>query len=225
MTQQTRTIVMPGGNPASRKIERVTGKLGLAALNKQQGTHRVIFDTLPLVVSAEQQTLRFFKNVQTRQFPFSNLNQNKLDAGETMAIERMFLFLLRNQSNVLPNDVTDIQSVQEVFEFARLNHSLFNLSIAQKSVTKDIYMGSGRGTFNYKARFNNPTPNPILAATLVSYGHAVFHFETPFVLPPDLEFEATLQIGAISAVPAAGSYRLGIAFEGLGGIYDPKAAL
>lgn len=219
-------IINRPGASASQKIERVTSKLGMKALNKQQGTHRVIFDSLPLIISAELQTLRFFKNVQTRQFPFANINQNKLDAGESMAIERAFLFLIRNQSAILPNDVVNIYGPNEIFEFQRLQHSLFNIQIAQKSVTKDIYFGASRPSFNSRSNFQNM----IAAAAIVpndqtTVGQSVFNFETPFILPPDLEFEIDLQIPAISALPAIGSWRLGLAIDGIGGIYDPGANL
>jgi hypothetical protein len=226
MTQQRR-IIRPQGNNASLKIEKVTTKLGMKALNKQQGTHRVIFDTLPLSVSAELGTFRFFKGVTSRQFPFCNISQNKLDTGESMAIERAYLFLLANSNSLQPFDVVEINSLPEVFQFKRLVHSLFNIQIAQKNVTKDIYFGSSRATFNKDAKFMTPiAPNPIMVNDpLLTYSHSVFEFETPFVLPPLLDFEVDVQTPAISALPALYSYRLGIALEGIGGIYDPASNL
>jgi hypothetical protein len=218
-------VIKPApGNSASQKIERVTDKLGLPKLNQQQGTHRIIFDTLPLVVNASQNTLRFFKNVQTRQFPFSNLNQNKLDVGESMAVERVYLFLLRNSSAVLIDDVTGISSLDESLEFNRLTHSIFNIQIGTANVTKDVYFGSSKSPFNRDATYQNPTTIAGTTAT-TAFGYSVLRFETPFILQPDVEFEGTLQIPAISALPATGSFRLGMAWEGIGGIYNPKVNL
>jgi hypothetical protein len=143
-----------------------------------------------------------------------------------MAIERAFLFLLRNTSNVLPNAVENISGVSEVFEFMRLQHSLFNIQIAQKNVTKDIYFGVSRASFNPAACFQQQAINTLVAGqNETTIGQCLVKFETPFVLPPDLEFEVALQIPAISALPVAGSWRLGLALDGLGGIYDPSSNL
>lgn len=218
--KRTPMVIQPQRYAAS-KIEKVTTKLGLSGLNKQQATHRVIFDTLPLVVSTEQVTFNFFKNVQTRQFPLSNINQNKLDAGEVMAIESFYLFLMRTSNPATPNDVQQIQSLEEIAEFQRLYHSILNIQIAQKQVTKDIYLGSSRSTFNLESKYMTP----VAGATFTAYSQSVFKLKVPFVLQPDIEFVIPITAGAIAALPVAGSWRLGLAIEGLGGIYDPAANL
>ena len=52
------------------KIVGVNNKFGNTNIKNQQGTTRVLFDTLPLDGSTE---LRFFENAASRQYPFTNI--------------------------------------------------------------------------------------------------------------------------------------------------------
>ena len=85
---------MTPGN-ANRKIVTVNNAQGAKNINQQQGTTRIIYDSLPLVNGVNpKQTLRFFEGVNSRVFPFTNLTENKLQIGESIALQRFTFFLM-----------------------------------------------------------------------------------------------------------------------------------
>jgi len=65
------------------KIVSVNNKFGNTNIKGQQGTTRVLFDSLPLDGSTE---LRFFENSSSRQYPFTNIGAegNRLNVGENL---------------------------------------------------------------------------------------------------------------------------------------------
>jgi hypothetical protein len=71
------------------KIVGVNNKFGNTNIKNQQGTTRVIFDSLPLDGSTE---LRFFENAASRQYPFTNIGSegNRLNVGETFVVQKVY---------------------------------------------------------------------------------------------------------------------------------------
>ena len=67
-----------------QQVIGVNERLGNVAVKDMQGTTRAIFDSLP--VNA-QNNYRFFDGVQNRIFPDANLNQNRFEPGESLAIQ------------------------------------------------------------------------------------------------------------------------------------------
>ena len=72
-----------------QKTIGVNDKFGNTGIRKQQGTTRIIYDTLPLDGT---RVFEFFKNSQSRPFPYSNTGSdgNKLGVGNTLVIERSY---------------------------------------------------------------------------------------------------------------------------------------
>jgi hypothetical protein len=64
----------------------VNNKFGNTGIKSQQGTSRLIYDTLPVGTNT---TFRFFEDSASRNFPFTNTGSdgNKLGVGDTMVIE------------------------------------------------------------------------------------------------------------------------------------------
>lgn len=62
------------------KLVKVAQTLGIKDLSKMQITTRQIYHAIKLQTSANISTLQFFTNVNTVNFPLTNLTENKLQA-------------------------------------------------------------------------------------------------------------------------------------------------
>lgn len=210
---------------ANRKIVRVGKEMGMPNIAQQQGTTRIIYDCLPLSSGANSQTLRFFENVNNRKFPFTNINQNKLNKGETLSLEFFSLQILTVQAgtqrvlNVLPID--NIAAGTNA-----LYRSDMSILIAEDTVVKKLPLQSMYAPFNKDAKFYGQIlVNPGVPALEANIGmpHDCFHFVNPIVIPQDLEFVMPLQIPAFTFIPGPDTDTyLMLTMEGLGTLFSPK---
>ena len=76
-----------------QKAVAVNNRFGNTNIKGQQGTTRVIYDSLPLDGATE---LRFFENASSRQYPFTNITSegNRLTVGETFVIQKIYFGLI-----------------------------------------------------------------------------------------------------------------------------------
>ena len=194
-----REIFKSGVTP-QQKIVAVNQKFGNTGIKDQQGTTRLIYDTLPLG-AAGAKTLRFFEDSASRQFPFCNTGSdgNKLGVGNTMVIQSISFFLLtydtvnlRFDAIALPTTVPAIQAAQVNFEIAN-NRVIKNLSLYELTAAFDKNIGAT----------NDST----------------IELETDIVIPPLLNFVCQVQIPYFT--PAANTY-LRCVINGTGGIIAPR---
>lgn len=176
----------------AQQIVGVNQRLGNTAVPNMQGTTRFIFDSITLAASTSQ-TVTYFQNVNTRAFPASNINTNKFEVGESLAITGITWF--RTTALTSAGVVNATLSAAGAFT----QTLLFNLYIGNQRVVKDLDL-------NY-ARFG------VGEAYNTAYAKNVFHFETPIVIPPQIEFYATLTVTSNTAVTAAPLY-LGLFGQG-----------
>lgn len=166
----------------AQQIVGVNERLGNTAVPNMQGTTRAIYDSQVLAASTSQ-TLTFFQGVGARAYPFANINLNKFEVGESLAItgitwSQASTEALSNATVLRPNINVGANYT------GTLN---FNLYIGNQRVIKDLDL-------NY-ARFG------IGEAYASTTAKNVFYFETPIVIPPQIEFYATLTIqGSFAAV-------------------------
>jgi hypothetical protein len=73
---------------AGNKIPQVTANMGIKNIANMQGTTRIIYDSIKLQATTTISAIQFFENVNTRKFPFANIPENKLQVGETIAMQR-----------------------------------------------------------------------------------------------------------------------------------------
>lgn len=85
-------------NTPQSKIVSASNKFGNTNIKDQQSTTRVLFDTLPLDGRTQ---FRFFENCNTRTLPFTNLTSdgNRLQVGESLAIQEIYFQLLKIDAN------------------------------------------------------------------------------------------------------------------------------
>jgi hypothetical protein len=206
---------------ANYKIAEVAKRMGITDLSKMQITTRQIYHALKLQTNANLTTLTFFSAVNTTNFPFTNLSENKLQAGEALAVERAYFSVLQVPVGSLVA-VTDIVPL-EFFSWSRpMLRGDFDLQIDRQTVTKKINTSSFYAPFNKDSNFGaisfdlslDPPPR-------IAYGQSVYHFDNSFVIIPQIEFTATLTIPAIT-VPVDFDYYLMLNLEGLGCLFNPK---
>lgn len=210
------------------KIVRVNDKIGAKGIGKQQGTTRVIYDSIE-IVSGATTTYNFFENVNSKRFPFTNLTQNKLQVGETIALQRFSMFIVVYDftvptapvaSIIYPLDAPQL-GVQGIYK------SEMSFQISQDTVIKKLPLTSMFAPFNKSAQFSGQVDINVFGVNIgLSRPHDVYEFDNPIVIPPDIEFIAPVQIpniftGGLPAAPFKAFLTLSI--EGLGSLFSPKS--
>lgn len=189
MIRQTFNPVTPQG-----KMIRTSNKFGNRGLAKQQGTTRIIYDTLPHDGRTEY---RFFEGVGTRNFPLTNLTENKLSVGEVMTIERVYLAFFGFPAGT----PTPFQAINANPDFLE---GTFEFNQGNVDIVKPIAVLSWASIFNKGAEYADSTN---------------FEMDTQLVIQPLIEFTALVRIND-SVVVADEQVRLVI--EGAGAILAPR---
>ncbi|NBU93401.1 MAG: hypothetical protein EBS18_02410 [Actinobacteria bacterium] len=187
----------------AQQIVGVNQRLGNTAVPNMQGTTRAIYDSQLLTVS-QNQTLTFFQGVSGRLYPFANVNNNRFEVGESLAITSIAFCAAEP-------DATFTDLADELYEnFATgttvSNTILLNLYIGNQRVIKDFdlnYSRFGIGEAYNTARQKN-----------------VIHLETPIVIPPQIEFYATVTVTSSANVLAR---RFFLILSGQGTLLNTKS--
>jgi|688.fasta_scaffold400455_2 hypothetical protein len=159
----------------SQQITGVNQRLGNTAVPQMQGTTRMIFDTVKVTGTATDQTITYFAGVGSRIYPETNLSNNRFEVGESLAIQG---FSLLTYTTANPTLATELSSN------ASLRAGILNFYIGNQRVLKDLEIVS-------YSRFS------IGESISQTVENAVFRLETPIVIPPQIEFYATLRFGSI----------------------------
>ena len=212
---------------AGNKIPQVTSKMGIKGIANMQGTTRIIYDSIRLANTTTISAIQFFENVNTRKFPFSNIPENKLQVGETIAMQRFSLSIITvDTTNPALPRVVQQEPMGSLLEFRSLYRSDLSIAIAQDTVVKKLPVHTMYAPLNKDSRFcgaNIFGTNPGTTATF-EVPHDVFHFDNPIVIPPQIEFTATLQVNPITLPIAANTeWHLCLTVEGLGSLFAPKS--
>jgi len=196
-----REVIRGMVTPQMKNIS-VNDKFGNTGIKKQQGSTVIKYDTLPLDGSTQ---LRFFEQSSQRNFPLSNTGTdgNKLGVGSSMVVERIYLSLV--EYDAVGNDLTSIQSCNLTTATGVLiNNGEFGFEIANSLVIKNVPVLSFTPQFNKNAENQNNNS---------------FDFDTQIIIPPLLEYVATLRLPNYTAI--AGFF-LRLTIEGSGAIIAPK---
>jgi hypothetical protein len=161
----------------SQQIVGVNQRLGNTAVPNMQGTTRVIFDTVRITAGVTDQTLTFFSGVSSRVYPQSNISSNRFEVGESLAIQG-FSFLTYQTADPTLAFPTD-------FGASDVRGAILNFYIGNQRVIKDLEIGT-------YSRFS--LGEAINSAVTTN----VFRLETPIVVPPQIEFYATLRLSTAS---------------------------
>lgn len=181
-----------------QKAVGVNTNLGNPSIKNQQGTSRVLYDTLPL---DGRQEFKFFENVGSRTFPRTNINQNRLQVGETFTLMRIiFSVIVFDAVTGAVTDVTDITTAG----------------------LPELYAGDF-SVFYDTVQVIKPYP---LQSQLPKFGHTSWHgenewicFDNYLVVPSDIQFRCELDVDVYAAVANS---ELRCTWEGFGTILSPK---
>jgi hypothetical protein len=178
----------------------VNDKFGNSGIKKQQGSTVIKYDTLPLDGRTE---FRFFEESNQRNFPLSNTGAdgNKLGVGNSMVVERAYLTV--GTYDKTTNRWLTVSQTDITLNVALLTAE-FGFVIANSQVIKNIPVLSWIADFN-KAAENNLNSN--------------YEFDTQIIIPPLLEFVATLRTQGYTAVDET---YVRLTIEGSGAIIAPK---
>lgn len=187
----------------AQQIVGVNQRLGNTAVPNMQGTTRAIYDSQVLTVSTNQ-TLTFFQGVSGRLYPFSNVNNNRFEVGESLAITSIAFCAAEP-------DASFDSLADELYEnFATgttvTNTILLNLYIGNQRVIKDFDLNYSR--FGIGEAYN------------VNRQKNVIHLETPIVIPPQIEFYATVTVTSSANVLAR---RFFLILSGQGTLLNTKS--
>jgi hypothetical protein len=180
----------------AQQIVGVNQRLGNTAVPNMQGTTRYIYDGVASAASTNQ-TLTFFQGVSTRTFPQTNLNNNRFEVGESLAIQGITFFSRETTITALSNNI----ETSLLAGTAQYNNTLtLNFFIGNQRVIKDLDLNYSRFLVG-----ETKTQN-VINNTLI--------FETPIVIPPQIEFYATLRITSTVATESGRTIYLGIFGQG-----------
>lgn len=183
-----------------RKAIKISDKFGNKGIKNQQGTTRLIYDSLPVDGRTE---FRFFEEVNSRNFPRTNLSINQLNVGEMLVIERSYL------ATFVQDPALDTYTVAPMTlgVFPNIAMGELVIDITTQKVMKPIPVMSYFPELNksaYHAEYTN------------------FEFNTQIVIQPLLEFNVNLRV---PIQPAIADTELRFTMGGVGSILAPKATM
>jgi len=195
-----REIYKSGVTP-QQKLVAVNSKFGNVNVQSQQGTSRILYDTIKCT---GQSNVRFFEDSSSRTFPFTNTGSegNKLGVGDTMVIAQLLfeVWEYNKTTGVWSNPSNLLNSVDYALGYC-------NVEIANNQVVKKLTLSEGVQSFN---KDENQVDNTI-------------DLETSIVIPPLLPFVVELQtpLPLPTSGPTIENY-ITCQIIGVGGIIAPR---
>jgi len=187
----------------SAKLALVNNKIGNPGLKKNQGTSLEINDYVKVTPGAAG-VIRFFAEVNTKTFPFTNIQQNQLTTGEALSVE--FIAWTRLEVN---------RQSGALSAFTALTQSVAELSLAQFSLLLD---NSRILKNNSLARsFNDLNTKGGTAA------NSLWYPDTDLVIPTQIPFTAELTVPANTDTGTDVDVYYGCHLFGTGAILNLKA--
>jgi len=184
------------------KLVGVNNKFGNTNIKNQQGTTRVIFDSLPLDGSTE---LRFFENASARQYPFTNIGAegNRLNVGESFVVQKVYFGIIYTDP-----DTGLFTGFENLGPYGPDTWSCgeWSFLIANSQVIKQL-------------PFLTSFYSTVGAVTQMNQNDEAFGTFTDIVIPPLLEYVLTVRTPNYTAVADT---RLVCFIEGTAGILAPQ---
>jgi hypothetical protein len=173
---------------AGAKLALVNNKLGNPALKKNQGSTFEIYDYIDVTASiGTDQVLRFFSSVNTKTFPFTNIQQNQLQVGEALAVE--YIALTRLEILTEPGAPDKLVSQTSLLNVTGLALSQFSLLLDNSRILKNNSLTRANSIFNPKGG---------------TAANNLFYPDTDLTIPPQISFTAELQTPANSDTASLG---------------------
>jgi hypothetical protein len=187
-----------------------------AQMDAQQGTTRIIYDTLPNSGTNVGTSLDYFSQVSGKSSllingqPATNLTDNRFEPGEGMVVKEIGFVNMY---------VTEAPGSVNVLDTSVFGLSLLNFYIGNNRVLKDLPLLVGQTTtaFNNINTITSQTQNTNNARFLS------IRLMTNIVIPPQIQFYANLRLpfgGANLAGQGIGPLRMYV--KGYGKLFNPR---
>jgi hypothetical protein len=184
-----------------------------AIMDQMQGTTRVIFDTTGSVGPIS--SFDFFENVTAKQFPATNIEQNKFQPGEGMVIKEISF-----QSFL--DDTPPVQQLDFLKSTAMF--SVVDVVIGNLRVIKALPL-TAFSTIAALNPLNQQAVKPVNGAGEAVVPQNVYTFarmRTNIVIPPEVYFKVTLRF-PFPAGSANAPVNVKCALKGYGKLFNPGA--
>jgi len=195
-----REIYKSGVTP-QQKIVAVNNKFGNNQISSQQGTSRIIYDSIELTTG--KTNYRFFEDSASRTFPLTNTGSegNKLGVGDTMVIAQILFSLVQVDSIGNYFAQTPLTGT-----FPGSSMAYCNVEIANNQVIKRLMLTEQDFQFSKDTMEVDNT----------------LDLETSIVIPPLLPFVVELQLPKSYAGSVTGKFYIECQIIGVGGIIAPR---
>jgi len=199
MLDVARPAVMP-----QNKLIHVNNQFGNPGLRKQQGSTIEVYDSI-LLLSTQLQ-YHFFRNSQTKIFPFTNLETGTLEPQESFVLERAFFTLV--SVDQASGDITEVRQLDLTTDPGIATGEI-EFFIVNQRLIRPLSVRSFFPEFNQWSDHVE---------------ESVKIWDTQLVVPPLLKFRVTIQFpeGFFTDVVNTDTY-LFMTLGGPGGIFAPKA--
>ena len=210
---------MPQRPGAAGRLINAARETGTKNMGKQQGTTWTIYDTVDLFNSGT--TLQFFQALNGKNYPWTNLQQNKFSQDEGMVIERAYLTILNvtggTQSFIYtPGSINLPQTIEES-AFPEFYLAEGTIIISGSQVLKKFSFLSSFAPFNYSAKFSGLSSNGE-QGEVIGRGHSVYNFSSTPAIPPNVEFSVPISVPQFQLPANAGLSYCRLTLEGFGSI-------
>ena len=164
-----------GAVTPQQKIVGINNKFGNTGIKDQQGTSRIIYDSLATKTTAG--TYRFFEDSSSRVFPLTNTGSdgNKLGVGDTMVVEKVLFFLYKYDTQ------TKVYTRAPLYGASAANPGqtlgIFNFFIANNQVIKNMCLTEANANTGGSSDFKT-----------------YIELETQIVIPPLLNYVLELRL-------------------------------
>lgn len=184
------------------KLVNVNNRLGNDFLRTMQGTTKMVYDTLEVLPG--QNVYQFFKDTNTRTFPFCNVKNDSLPVAESLSVQRISLSVL--VETISPAGIKyEIEPIQGTIE--NLELSDLSLKIANDVVMKPIAIQ------HFLPEYNKNATNEKLE---------IFEMNTDMVIPPQLDFAFELRVFNLTNTLTTSKVFLRLIVEGVGAQFNGK---
>jgi len=188
----------------SAKMALINNALGNPALKKNQGSTFEIYDYVAVATPGTAQTINFFGNVNTKTFPFTNIQQNQLGVGESLSTQ--YIAFTRIVVDNTTNSVTQITPLIQSVPGCSLG--AFSLLLDNSRIIKVNSLVRSISSFNPKGKTAN---------------NFLFYPDTDLTIPPQISFTLDLRIPTNTDVVTIGSTTYyGVHLFGTGSILNLK---
>ena len=182
------------------KFLEATRRLG-AQMDADQGTTRVIYDTTGNSIGLTQYD--FFSEVTSKNYPATNLEQNRFQVGEGMVIKEIGILDLTDRTN---------------FAKGQIAFSVLDFYIGNNRVIKGLPLTA----FSTIAALNPLNATPLESGQPTGSAISAIRLRTNLVIPPQVQFRASIRfIGALGAGEAPVNIKLFV--KGYGKLFNPNS--